>query len=135
MGSKKIVDIKSITMSIIGFSVGFLFTNEVVGGIVNAIDYFKDSAVPTFVEYFGEVGGSLSFLAIGGVLLLTIALIKRWELLTVLEWIIIGAIVGTLAPILIPLVNEKLYEKIGWQIPYSAGVVRWQIKKLSKKIL
>jgi len=135
MGSKKVVDIKSITMSIIGFSVGFLFTNEVVGGIVNAIDYFKDSAVPTFVDYFGEVGGGISFLAIGGVLLLTIALIKRWELLTVLEWIVIGAIVGTLAPILIPLVNDKLSEKIGWQIPYGAGVIRWQIKNLLKTIL
>lgn len=142
MGYKKIIDLKTIVMSAIGFSLGFLFTNEIIGAIANAIDYAKDSVVPTFVSYFGDAGGTFGFLAVGGALLLVIAIIKRWDLLNVIEWIIIGAIVGILLPILLPIINDKWIEKFGTPLPFmpsvvyfsGCGVKEWLTKKLSKII-
>lgn len=135
MGSKKVIDLKSILMSIIGFSIGFLFTNEIIGYFIRLIDYARNSALPTFVSYFGDIGGTMSFIAIGGVLLLFIALAKRWQILTVIEWVIIGAMAGMLLPIIYPYIQEQFSQKLGIELPTAFGMMLCQTKKKSKTIL
>ncbi len=117
MGSKKVIDLKNGAIAIIGLLAGFFFSNEIIHYFFKGISFYKNSAVPTLIEAFGEVGGTLSIITIAGIILITIAMIKRWNLLTLIEFIFIGVVIAALLPMIYPQINQWITQNLGFSLP------------------
>lgn len=101
---------RAILTSVGGFLLGFFFGNEIMGWIRMGFGWLKGSALPTIYEIFGEMGGVIGTVLAGLSILVTVAMIKRWKLLNLVEWIVIGFLCGLVLPLLWPVIADKLSE-------------------------
>lgn len=72
--------------------------------------WMQEGALPTVYGLFGEMGGVIGFALMGMALLVTIAMIKRWKLLLMVEFIIVGFLCGLIVPFVWPMIAGKLAE-------------------------
>jgi len=110
MSGTKTYNPRAILISIGGFLLGFFFGNEIMGWMKMGMGWLKGSAIPTVYEIFGEMGGVAGMAMAGMAILITIAMIKRWSLIIMVEWIVIGFLCGLVLPLLWPMIAEKLPE-------------------------
>lgn len=97
-------------MSIGGFLLGYFFGSEFMSWVGTAVGWMKGNALPTVYGLFGEMGGAIGLVLAALAILVTIAMIKRWKLLLLLEWIVIGFVCGMILPWVWPVVAGKLAE-------------------------
>ena len=110
MGDVKTYNTRAILISVGGFLLGFFFGSEIFAWIGVAIGWVKEGALPTVYGLFGEMGGVIGLMLAAMAILVTIAMIKRWKLLLMLEWIVIGFICGLIIPLIWPMVADKIAE-------------------------
>lgn len=97
-------------ISIVGILLGFFFGNEIFAWIGTAVGWMKEGALPTVYGLFGEMGGVIGLVLAAMAMLVTIAMIKRWKLLMMIEWIIIGFLCGLILPFVTPMIVDKISE-------------------------
>lgn len=72
--------------------------------------WMKEGALPTVYGLFGEMGGVIGLVLAGLAILITIAMIKRWKLLLMIEFIVVGFLCGLIFPFIWPMIAGKLAE-------------------------
>lgn len=110
MGNVKTYNPRAIIISIGGFLLGFFFGNELMGWAQAGLGWLRGNAMPTVYEIFGEMGGVAGMALAGLAILITIAMIKRWNLLIMVEWIVIGFLCGLVVPLIWPMIADRLPE-------------------------
>lgn len=110
MGEIKTYNLRNILVKVLGFLLGFFFGNEIFGWIGVAVGWMQKGALPTVYGLFGEMGGVIGLVLAALAILVTIAMIKRWKLLLMIEFIIIGFLCGLIFPLVWPIISSKLAE-------------------------
>lgn len=110
MGEIKTYNLRNILVKVLGFLLGFFFGNEIFAWIGVAIGWMQEGALPTVYGLFGEMGGVIGLVLAALAILVTIAMIKRWKLLLMIEFIIIGFLCGLILPWVWPIISSKLAE-------------------------
>lgn len=108
MGEVKTYNLRNILVKTIGFLLGFFFGYEIFSWIGVAVGWMKEGALPTVYGLFGEMGGVIGLVLAGLAILITIAMIKRWKLLVMLEFIVVGFLCGLVIPFVWPIISDKL---------------------------
>jgi len=110
MGEIKTYNLRNILARVLGFLLGFFFGSEIFAWIGNAIGWMQEGAIPTVYGLFGEMGGLIGLVLAALAILVTIAMIKRWKLLLMIEWIVVGFLCGLIIPLVWPVISSKLAE-------------------------
>ena len=75
-----------------------------------AVGWMKTGALPTVYGLFGSMGGAIGLVLMGLAILVTVAMINRWKLLLLVEYVVIGFICGIILPWVWPVITGKLAE-------------------------
>lgn len=110
MSEVRTYNLRAVLVKIGGFLLGFFFGNEIFAWIGTAVGWMQEGALPTVYGLFGEMGGVMGLALAGLAILITIAMIKRWKLLVMLEFIVIGFLCGLMLPFLTPMIADKISE-------------------------
>ena len=108
MSEVKTYNLRNVLAKVLGFLLGFFFGHEIFTWIGVAVGWMQKGALPTVYGLFGEMGGVIGLALMGMAILISIAMIKRWKLLLMIEFIVIGFLCGLVAPLVWPIISNKL---------------------------
>ena len=97
---------------LVGFILGFLFSNEIFGILTWASGYAQ-TEIPSTFTFLLAYGAEWAFVIALVFLMTIITLIVKFKLLTVIWWILLGVLAGIFLPILLPILKERASEMWG----------------------
>lgn len=98
-----------------GFILGYMFSSEIVSMILYAINHLR-SDIPTVFNVLSQWNSNIAVIVAILLLISIISIVSKFRLLTFGYWLLAGALVGLLLPVIMPYIIERI-EAHGYNIP------------------
>lgn len=100
---------------IIGLMVGYIFSSEVVSGLTFIFGYSREQ-LPTLFDLLSNYDSTVATILLALLIIFLIGIISKFQLLSFSTWLLYGALLGIIIPIISPYILDRL-EVSGYQIP------------------
>lgn len=115
MGKRIVASLPALVARIVGFVIGYFFTSEVIGAVKWLIHY-GEHEVPTLFVFLADYNSTVAVVLLALLIIFLVKVIAKFALLNFLTWILIGALVGIVLPMIWPYIVERI-QSHGYQLP------------------
>lgn len=110
-----VISIPDGVSRILGFIIGYLFSSEVISAVVFMFGYAKRQ-IPTLFDLLSKYNTTVATILLALLIIFLLGLVSRFHLLSFAVWILYGALLGLVLPMIMPYILQRLHSS-GYDIP------------------
>jgi len=100
---------------ILGLVIGYVFSSEVISGVTFLFGYARNQ-MPTLFDLLSAYDTRVATILLALLIIFLLGVISRFHLLSFAVWILYGALIGMILPLVAPYILDRLHSS-GYNIP------------------